>query len=56
MITQEVLERVFKMMCRQNFADWYNSGRFDAFISGVTEGEAPTKEQVLSDLGRMLGA
>lgn len=30
----EVVEKIFQTLQSQKFADWYNKGGFDAFISG----------------------
>lgn len=36
----EVVEKIFQTLQSQNFADWYNKGGFDAFISGDYDFEA----------------
>lgn len=30
----EVIEKILQGLTRQKFADWYNSGNFDKWISG----------------------
>lgn len=48
----DVLERLNS----QKFADWYNSGRFDSWITGeFPEGDPRriTQEQILDDIKQM---
>lgn len=51
-MTPEVLEKVLRMLERQTFADWYNSGRFDTYITGGEN--VPSRDEILKDLSNML--
>ena len=44
-------EKILNTLELQRFADWYNSGRFNAYISG----DLPTvsKEDIINDIKRM---
>lgn len=45
---EAIAKKIFETINRQNFADWYNRGRFDDYIT--CEIGAPTKEQLLQDI------
>jgi hypothetical protein len=58
-MNRELLSKILSLLERQKFADWYNTGNFDAYITGdmehskgITYEEA--KEIVLTDLQKML--
>ncbi len=53
METKKLAEIVYRMLTKQKFSDWYMNGRFDKHISG--DGlDAPTKEEILKDIEKML--
>jgi hypothetical protein len=49
---KEIAEKVLNMLEGQKFADWYNSGHFDAYISGDLV--APSKNDILLTIVQML--
>ncbi len=54
-LSQDQIDRVtFKILLglqSQRFADWYNKGNFDAYIS--SDDNAPTVETIKSDIQRL---
>lgn len=53
-MNEEQIKRIFEMLQRQDFADWYN-GRFEAFVTGDMEyGKGMTHEQCAIQLKKEL--
>lgn len=53
---QKLAEKILETLNGQRFADWYNTGRFDTYISGEYPKEdprQPTKEQILADIVKL---
>lgn len=51
---KDISEKVFDMISKQRFADWYNDGgRFDEYICDPNE-SGITKEDILNDIKNML--
>lgn len=54
MIKEEILDKVYRMLCGQRFADWYkDNGTFGKHIT-ADEG-AVSKKQIKEDIAQMLG-
>lgn len=56
---EEIISRVYEMLFRQKFADWYSKGNFDKFITGDMEYETKKsheecKKEVRNDIRRFL--
>lgn len=49
----QVIEKIFQTLLRQKFADWYNSGRFDQWISGDLPGIED--EEIKEDIRNLFG-
>lgn len=45
MTPEEQAENILKTLETQNFADWYNAGTFDSYITGEKSHLMPTEEQ-----------
>jgi hypothetical protein len=44
-------ETILRLLTSQDFADWYNKGRFDSYITGS---EPPiSKTEILDDIQKM---
>ncbi len=49
MTKEQVAIQVLNILESQRFADWYNMGRFDSYLTGG-DINAPTKEEILIDI------
>ena len=49
------VKQVLNLLTKQNFADWYNNGNFDAYITGEAWKQTPSEEQIIEELAKMLG-
>ncbi len=45
----EIAEKILNTLESQRFADWYNTGKFDEYISG----DGTKKERIIGDIKRM---
>ena len=46
--------QILNLLSSQKFADWYNNGKFDAYIAGSEmPDERPTQAMILADIKKM---
>jgi hypothetical protein len=46
--------QILDLLSSQRFADWYNTGKFDAYITGgEMPDETPSKATILADIKKM---
>jgi hypothetical protein len=50
-IQREIAEKILTMLERQRFADWYNDGQFNDFITSAEP--KPSREDVLLEIVRL---
>jgi len=51
MAKQQTIEKIFQGLQRQKFADWYNTGDFDAWIQGDTPSK--TDAEIKEDIAKL---
>ena len=51
MAKQQTIEKIFQGLQRQKFADWYNTGDFDKWLSG--DDGAKTDAEIKEDIDRL---
>ena len=49
-ITDELAKQILNALSKQHFADWYNNGYFDKFLTDDQPGD---EEQILKDIKRL---